>query len=118
MRVLLEKQRGIAIIRVNPDLSVYEQAEIYGEELWKRDPVHRCHILKVAPLQNYLTDKKAWNTGIRRHQAATRKDVQSIENDTATETVKINPGVAWCSEETWAYISHYNLPSTPLHTEG
>lgn len=118
LRDRLERQLGISIFQVTPDLSVDAQAGIYGDELWKRDPDHCCYIRKVAPLQSYLSDKKAWITGIRRHQAATRKDVQIVETDKATRTVKINPVAAWSSEEIWDYIRDYNLPYNPLHDEG
>ncbi|MEX1063654.1 MAG: phosphoadenylyl-sulfate reductase [Balneolaceae bacterium] len=118
LRDKLEQKLGISIHKVSPDLSVREQAEKHGEELWNRDPNHCCYIRKVAPLKKYLSDKEAWITGIRRNQSVTREDTQIVEYDAVSDVIKINPLAAWDNDRIWDYIRKHDLPYNPLHDEG
>ncbi len=115
---ILEERYNVDIIRVATDLSLEEQAEQYGDELWAKDPDTCCHIRKVLPLRNFLSDKKAWISGVRRSQSETRKQTQVIEWDPANEVIKINPLATWTGEEVWDYIHINELPYNPLHDEG
>jgi phosphoadenosine phosphosulfate reductase len=118
LRDELENRLNVSITRVAPSLSLEQQSEKYGEALWKRDPNKCCHLRKVRPLRNYLSDKQAWITGVRRHQSASRSKTQVIELDYANNVVKINPLANWSSEEIWGYIDFHELPYNPLHDEG
>lgn len=109
---------AIDIEPVRTPLSVEEQAKKYGDELWKKDPDRCCHIRKVLPLQNYLSDKKAWVTGVRRSQASTRKQTKIIEWDPANRVIKVNPLAGWTNQNVWDYIHEHNLPYNPLHDDG
>lgn len=114
----LEKRFGITIERVSTSLTPLEQAKKYGGNLWRRDPDKCCYLRKVLPLKNYLSDKEAWVTGVRRNQADTRKETELIEWDPLNEVVKINPLAHKSSEEIWAYIHEHKLPYNPLHDNG
>lgn len=105
-------------MRVSTDLSLEEQTEQYDDELWKKDPDTCCHIRKVLPLRNFLSDKKAWISGVRRSQSETRKQTQTVEWDPENEVIKINPLATWTSEDVWDYIHINELPYNPLHDEG
>lgn len=118
LKEVLEQKYGIDITRVSTDLSVREQARKYGDELWKQNPNRCCYIRKVLPLKNYLKDKKAWITGIRRSQSDSRKNARMIEWDAENEVVKINPLVQWNGEEIWYHIDRLELPYNPMHDEG
>lgn len=118
LRDELEKRFDIKIDRVTTDLSLEGQKEKYGDELWKSDPDKCCYIRKVLPLKNYLSDKKAWVTGVRRNQAASRKQTDVVEWDPLNEVVKINPLAGWSNEEVWDYIHEQDLPYNPLHDDG
>ncbi|MDZ7694707.1 MAG: phosphoadenylyl-sulfate reductase [Balneolaceae bacterium] len=118
LRDTLETRYNIDITRVSPDLSLDEQAEQFGSELWKRNPNRCCYLRKVRPLRNYLADKKAWITGVRRNQSETRKQTNIIEWDPENEVVKINPLANWTGEDVWDYINERGLPYNPLHDEG
>lgn len=118
LRDELEERLGITIHAVRPALSLEEQASRYGDELWKKDPDHCCYLRKVLPLRNYLTDKQAWITGIRRDQARTRKNIRILERDAQNGVVKLNPVAGWSGEQTWEFVRKYNLPYNPLHDEG
>jgi len=118
LRDRVERRFDIRITRVSTELSVEEQNLQYGEELWKSQPNRCCYLRKVLPLRNYLSDKKAWITGVRRNQAETRRMTEIIEWDPQNRVVKINPLATWTDEEVWDYIHANDLPYNPLHDEG
>jgi phosphoadenosine phosphosulfate reductase len=118
LRDRVEERFNIQITRVSTELSLDEQAEKYGEKLWEEDPNRCCYLRKVLPLRNYLSDKRAWITGIRRSQSETRRKTQFVEWDPENEVVKINPLADWTGEKVWNYIRSKNLPYNPLHDEG
>jgi phosphoadenosine phosphosulfate reductase len=114
----IEELLGISITRVNPSLSLEEQSELYGDELWKKNPDKCCYLRKVKPLQKYLSDKSGWITGIRRNQSVTRQDAGIVEYDSVSDVVKLNPLVEWDGDRVWDYIHEHNLPYNPLHDDG
>ncbi|SMO52170.1 phosphoadenylylsulfate reductase (thioredoxin) [Fodinibius sediminis] len=114
----IEKRFNLTITRVSTDLSLGQQAERFGQELWKTDPNRCCHLRKVLPLRNYLSEKKAWITGLRRAQSKDRRNTQFVEWDPENEVVKINPLANWTGREVWNYIESKELPYNPLHDEG
>src|SRR3954452_20346414 len=67
--------------RIEPELSVQEQAAVHGDRLWERDPDGCCAMRKVAPLRQALDGMDAWITGIRRDQSTTRESARKIEID-------------------------------------
>lgn len=114
----IEKKFGITIERITPEYTLDEQAERFGDELWNKNPNRCCFIRKVRPLRNYLQDKSAWITGIRRNQSESRKNTQIVEYDSECDVIKINPVAAWTADQIWEYIKDYDLPYNPLHDEG
>ncbi|MEX0845015.1 MAG: phosphoadenylyl-sulfate reductase [Balneolaceae bacterium] len=118
LRDIIEQKYGISITRVSTGLTVKEQAEKYGDQLWKRNPNRCCYLRKVKPLRNYLSDKKAWITGVRRSQSESRRNARMIEWDPENEVVKINPLVRWKGTEIWDHIHRLELPYNPMHDEG
>jgi phosphoadenosine phosphosulfate reductase len=118
LRDQLQTRLGITITAVHPELTLTQQAEQYGSNLWQPDPDLCCLLRKVAPLRRYLADKRAWVTGIRRDQTATRTSAQVVEWDVINGLVKINPLAGWSMTEVWAYIYQNNLPFNPLHLQG
>lgn len=118
LRDRVEERFDIDITRVSSDLSLEEQAEKFGEKLWEKKPNRCCHLRKVLPLRNYLSDKKAWVTGLRRSQSERRRQTQFVEWDPENKVIKINPLANWTSEQVWSYIRSKGLPYNPLHDEG
>ncbi|MDU4695942.1 MAG: phosphoadenylyl-sulfate reductase [Paenibacillus sp.] len=106
---------GLEFVRVSPKLTPEEQAEQYGEELWKSDPNACCNIRKVEPLTRVLGRYDAWITGIRRDQAPTRANAKKIEYDAKFGLVKFNPIANWTSDDVWNYIREHHLIYNPLH---
>ncbi len=101
-----------------PSLSLLEQAEKHGSELWKREPNLCCYIRKVAPLEETLNGAPAWLSGLRREQSAGRSNVQYINKDERFKSVKICPLIHWTWKEIWRYAYKQNLPYNPLHDQG
>ncbi len=70
----LENYFGIAIEALVPDLTVEQQAEASGPELWKTQPDLCCTMRKVLPLQSKLGELDCWITALRREQSETARD--------------------------------------------
>src|SRR5699024_4060743 len=81
LRDRLEERFDIDITGVMPELTLKEQEQKYGEDLWKSHPNRCCYFRKVRPLRNYQSDQKAWITGIRRNQTEARRQARKIEWD-------------------------------------
>jgi phosphoadenosine phosphosulfate reductase len=77
-----------------------------------------CRIRKVEPLGRALLGKKAWVTGQRRAQAATRGSLMVEEDDPAHFMTKFNPLADWSEEDVWRYIRENGVPYNALHDQG
>lgn len=119
----LEDFFGIGIESLQPDLTVEEQADINGPELWKHNPDLCCTIRKVFPLRDKLGDLDCWITGLRRQQSETRAGIGVVELYAYDETagrdiVKLNPMACWSRESVWDYLKQNRIPYNPLHDLG
>lgn len=74
-----------------------------------------CHVRKVEPLQRALAGQKAWITGLRAQQSATRADLPVHAFDAANGLEKFNPLADWNEKEVWAYIKLHGVPYNALH---
>lgn len=77
-----------------------------------------CHIRKVEPLRRALAGKRAWITGLRREQAASRVDLSESGFDAENGLHKFNPLVDWTHAEVWEYIRRFEVPYNALHDRG
>jgi phosphoadenosine phosphosulfate reductase len=77
-----------------------------------------CEIRKVEPLQRALAGKRAWVTGMRRGQTASRSEVAVEEHDTVHGIRKFNPLADWSEDEVWTHIRHYDVPYNALYEQG
>ncbi|GMX60216.1 phosphoadenylyl-sulfate reductase [Paenibacillus elgii] len=111
----LQQHYGVEFVQVLPKLTLEEQAQQFGEELWKSAPNQCCNIRKVDPLTDILKNYDAWITGIRRDQAPTRANSKKVEYDVKFGLVKFNPLADWTSEDVWNYIRGNNIIYNPLH---
>jgi phosphoadenosine phosphosulfate reductase len=76
-----------------------------------------CYMRKVEPLQRALNGKKAWITGMRAEQSATRVNLPVREFDSANKLEKFNPLSDWTEKEVWAYIRLHEVPYNKLHDQ-
>ncbi len=111
----LEQHYGIQFVRAATSLTLDQQVEQYGEELWKTNPNQCCDIRKVDPLTSILSKYDSWITGIRRDQAPTRANAKKVEYDVKFGLVKFNPIASWTWDDVWAYIKENNVIYNPLH---
>jgi len=77
-----------------------------------------CRIRKVEPLKRALAGNKAWVTGQRRAQSATRTELAVQEDDAAHGMVKFNPLADWSEQDVWNYLRANQVPYNPLHDKG
>lgn len=77
-----------------------------------------CHIRKVEPLDRALAGKKAWVTGLRRAQAASRGDLSVEAYDADHDLVKFSPLADWSEEDVWTYLRAWDVPVNALHARG
>jgi phosphoadenosine phosphosulfate reductase len=113
----LEERYGFTIRAVRPGLTALDRA-VLPRNLWESDPDRCCELRKVAPLREELSGFDAWITAVRRDQTADRADAQVLERDRRFGLVKVNPLVAWTSEQVWAYLREHDVPVNVLHAKG
>ena len=77
-----------------------------------------CHIRKVEPLERALAGRRAWITGLRRSQAASRGDLAIEAHDDAHDLVKVSPLADWSETDVWDYLSARDVPVNALHARG
>ena len=76
-----------------------------------------CQVRKVEPLQRVLAGKKAWVTGLRETQAATRGGLRTRSYDQANDLVKFSPLANWSESEVWVYLRANQVPYNRLHDQ-
>jgi phosphoadenosine phosphosulfate reductase len=118
VRDAISARYGINPIGYQSRLTLGEQAEQHGEALWLTDPDRCCYLRKVEPNERALAGKRAWVSGIRRDQSATRRFVPIVEWDDGFDLVKLNPLATWSEADVWAYIRENNITYNPLHDDG
>lgn len=74
-----------------------------------------CHARKVEPLQRALSGQKAWITGLRAEQAATRAGLPVKHFDAGNGLEKFNPLADWTEREVWSYLRANQVPYNRLH---
>lgn len=117
-RDAVEAVYDINVLNVTPENSVAKQDELYGKDLFAREPNECCRMRKVEPLSKALRGYSAWVTGIRRVEAPTRANAPLISWDKAFGLVKINPLAAWSDEDVQSYIDANDVLVNPLVFEG
>jgi phosphoadenosine phosphosulfate reductase len=116
-REALVARYGLNLIR--PEIiTVAEQHNQEGPNLWESDPDRCCHIRKVEPLIRALDPYDAWISGIRRDQSPSRANAQKVERSERYGVWKIQPLADWDEERVWSYIVANDIPYNPLHEAG
>lgn len=113
-----ETYRNVQFMQILPPLKLTEQAESYGDELWKVRPDKCCALRKVQSLETHLQGFDGWITGIRREQSLTRANAPTFEVDAHFNLTKVNPLVRFTQDEVWAYVHEQGVPYNPLHDHG
>jgi phosphoadenosine phosphosulfate reductase len=109
------KYPTLQIEMMNPELTLEQQAQDHGNELWKRNPDLCCNIRKIQPLTKALTGSRAWISGLRREQSPSRAKTEFVNPDVKFHSLKICPLIHWTWDDVWNYIKLFNLPYNELH---
>lgn len=116
-RTALEERYGIRFHRYTT-ITLEQQAETYGDELWNRDPDVCCDIRKVEPMRSALSAVDCWVSGIRREDSVVRAKAPKLGWDERFGLWKLNPLADWTEEMVWSYIEENEVPYNPLHDKG
>ncbi|HUL78360.1 MAG TPA: phosphoadenylyl-sulfate reductase [Vicinamibacteria bacterium] len=114
----LEERYQRKIRAVRPAFDLQQQAARHGEALWQREPDRCCGIRKVDPLAEALRGHQAWISAIRADQTKERALARVVEEDRRFGLVKVNPLLAWSSDDVWSYLRDHDVPTNPLHQVG
>ena len=87
------------------------------EDLWAADPENCCSAVKVGQLDRALAGKRAWMSGLRRNEAASRESAPIIARD-LRGLVKINPIATWSDLDVQSYIDQHDIIVNPLTKQG
>jgi phosphoadenosine phosphosulfate reductase len=74
-----------------------------------------CGVRKVEPLRRGLAGKRAWVTGLRAQQSATRAQIGPRAHDAEHGLEKFNPLHDWSEAQVWAYLRSRAVPYNALH---
>ena len=77
-----------------------------------------CGRRKVDALNEALAGADAWITGMRREQAPTRSDIETVQWNASRGVWKFNPLADWSADDVWTYVQEHDLPYHPLHDRG
>jgi thioredoxin-dependent adenylylsulfate APS reductase len=114
---------GVAIDVVSPDPDeTREMVAEHGVNLFHRSIELRsrcCEIRKSRPLERALRGHRAWITGVRRSQAKTRAQTETVAADPMHGGItKIAPLARWSRAQVWDYIRDNDVPYHSLYDSG
>ena len=113
------KENNIDVQLLSPEEYI-EHAETVkkksGKDIYYEDPNLCCQLLKVIPIKHayYDMNLRAWFSGIRNTEGATRNSIKEIEVRSDHE-VKINPILSWNEDDVWNYIEDNHIPIHPWY---
>lgn len=115
---MVERYPHLQFVNGGTKLTPEEQAQRYGEELWKTDPEKCCKLRKVSPMFDVMANYDVWITGLRRSQSASRANLQMIDWDWRYQLLKVSPLAKWERDEIWSYVQEHDVPYNKLHEQG
>ena len=111
------KYSNIDVVRWSTNVSVQEQTETYGNELWQNNPNLCCHIRKVVPMKENIAGHDLWITGLRRTQTESRSNTELLSWDWRYHLLKFCPLAAWTRSDVWNYVQQNDVPFNQLHLQ-
>ena len=91
----------------------------HGDALWERAArTAAARSARWSRLAEALREHEAWISAIRADQTADRASARVVERDATLRLVKVNPLLAWSSEDVWDYLRENDVPTNPLHERG
>jgi phosphoadenosine phosphosulfate reductase len=117
-RDAVEAVMPVNLRTVTPALTVAEQADVYGPDLFRRDPDRCCALRKVEPLERALASYDAWATGLRRDETRNRVVSPVIGWDERRGKVKVSPLARWTDADVQTYVAEHGVLVNPLQYDG
>ncbi|MFN7002388.1 MAG: phosphoadenylyl-sulfate reductase [Roseinatronobacter sp.] len=102
---------------ITPDRTALFEQDSDGL-LHRSDTERCCALRKAEPLERALQGYDAWITGRKRHQAATRADLERAELEPGTGRIRLNPLADWSATQVGIYLDAHDLPRHPLVARG
>ena len=118
MRDAVAATMPVRVKTVLPLATIGQQDARFGPRLHDRNPDLCCAMRKVEPLDRALRPYRAWASGLRRADSASRAGVRVVEWDAKHEMVKINPIAGWTDEQVDGYIAEHGILVNPLLSDG
>ena len=123
-RETLQLQKKLTMRYANLDfvnwktpVTVAQQKETYGDQLWKNNPNLCCNIRKVQPMKEQIVHYRMRLTALRRSQTELRSDVQVPGWDWRYQVLKFCPLANWSRADVWKYIQENEVPFNQLHLQ-
>lgn len=116
-RDALERRYGFRFERYS-GISLAEQEQRHGANLWRRQPDACCGIRKVEPMRAALHSARCWVAGIRRSDSQTRASAPKFGWDRRFGLWKLNPLADWSDEQIWNHLWENDVPYNSLHDQG
>ncbi|MBP2437215.1 phosphoadenylyl-sulfate reductase [Microbacterium amylolyticum] len=113
-----QRQLDIRVVDITADLTPKEQDAAYGADLFATNAEYCCAMRKVEPLRDSLRGYEVWISGVRREEASTRALAPLVTFDHKNGLVKVNPLVAWTSDELYGYAAQHGVPMNLLLSAG
>lgn len=116
----VQARMPIEVQVVEPRLTVEEQADRYGDELYVVDSDRCCAMRKVEPTQRIIGGLDVWLTALRWDQGPSRANTPVVQRKTADgrPLLKVAPMVRWTKQDVWGHIFEHDLPYNPLNDQG
>lgn len=112
-RDALARKLALRVVTVRPSKSVADFSREHGEDIQRRNPDFCCRVNKVEPLTSFERAAKAWISGLRRDQGASRRDVPIVLTP-PSGPVKIHPIATMTRDDVRAYMREHDVPEHPL----
>lgn len=105
-------------VRARYDLNLRVLTPGPEAEAWPCGTERCCELRKVRPLFAHLAGRRAWVTGLKRVDAATRAQAPIVSRDAEHGLVKVNPLATWTDDDIAHYEADHGLLVHPLMTQG
>lgn len=114
---LAQRYTNLDFLTWTTPVTVAQQKETYGDNLWKNNPNLCCNIRKVQPMREHIVRYRVWLTALRRTQTQQRSDVNVLGWDWRYQVLKFCPLATWSRADVWQYIQENEVPFNQLHLQ-
>ncbi len=104
----------VNVVTITPPLTIAEQEEKFGKDLYKSNPDLCCKLRKVDPLATSLDGYDAWASGLRRAETRNRVIAPVIGWDAKKSKVKVSPIARWSDDQVERYMAENGVLVNPL----